>query len=334
MPNDAIQPDVSDQQANQQADQQKEEQQKQEQQERSKEEFVSREDMMARLVASRRDARAAEEGLSVDQDDTSATDAAAQAARQQAEETILSDEDLSRMKVRVKVNGVEALVPLDQLRATAQKTEAADRYLEEARTTLAEAKALREAQPAAPAAPAPSDDAQGSEQDVATMFTEALFQGDEEKAKEAFRRAIKPIAPPEVDATQIANQVRRQLALDRALDQFKADYSEIATDTHLATVADKFVFDIVGGRPLSQIPVDQIEGVFKEAGARTRQWIRDKAGVSGNEAAPTAARDERLARKATIDNLPAASARSTSVEPPPRTTSSVIEEMRRARGQA
>lgn len=346
MPNDAIQTDVSTPAEQQQTP--APEQKPAPEQNEGQEPRLSRAEMMARLAESRKESLKAD-GYDPDApateepDDPHAIDAAAsfhdqpntvdQVAKQQAEETILSDDQLANLRVRVKVNGVESIVPLDQLRATAQKTDSADRYLAEAKQLLNEVKAVgRNQQQAAPAtdeAPAEPTGNTSQEGDPIDAFTDALFQGDEARAKELLRRAVGGPA----NAAQIARQVEQQIVIRSALRQFAQDHRDITADPTLSRIADNFLYQETGGKPLEDIPTEKVGEVLEAAGRRTKEWLRSVSGIGPSATGTATTRNERLSRKASIDNLPSASARAVTSEAPPRTAQSVIESMKRARGQ-
>jgi hypothetical protein len=268
-------------------------------------------------------------------DDQAALDTARQLAVQ-SDTTIISDDQLAKLMVRTKVNGVEQLVPLDQVRAGFQKTESADKYLAEAKQLLNEVKAVGRQQPAAtPAAEegtTAAPDTTSQEADPIDEFTDALFQGDEKRAKDLLRKAVGGTAT--VKAQDIARQVEQQIVIRSALRQFAQDHREITSDPTLSRKADEFLFQVTGGRQLDELAPEQVPVALQAAGKATKEWLRSVSGLGPSaNAGPATTRSERLSRKETIDELPSASVRSSSTEPQPKTAVDVIAAMKRARGQ-
>jgi hypothetical protein len=261
-------------------------------------------------------------------------DAGEQLEAQRAENLILSDEDLSKYMVRVKINGKEELRPLTEVRATAQKTESADRYLADAKALLAEVKAAQSAQPAASATTPIEPEQTNDGTDAIDAAIDSLFQGDEATAKAKFRQAVmgRVQATPNALPDQLARQVEQRLVLRSALRQFAKDHKDITADPMARRVADTFLLEETGGVPIEQIDPDRIPEVLEEAGRKTKDWLRTMAGITPTQARATT-RDEKRALKAGIDELPAASTRAASTVPAPKSVSERIAEMAAARGQ-
>lgn len=246
-------------------------------------------------------------------------------------------DDVPQM-VRVKVNGVEELVPLARVIAQYQKGEAAEKRLDEATRLLEEARAAH-----AEAKPADKKEAAEKIAEAATnlvalkkQFFDAMYDGNQDKANESLDQiinesvatALKERAPATPDEASIiakvAPAVEQSLALRSALRQFQKDFPEIAKDSYLASRADAFLNEALTAGKAH-------EDAFKEAGERTRGWMRDALGIKTEVTAATA-RTERTERKAEIDNPPSASGKT--VVPEPATEgnpSATIAEMRRGR---
>lgn len=121
-----------------------------------------------------------------------------------------------------------------------------------------------------------------------------LFRGDEDGAAEALSALTDP--------HRVADQVRRQMATERALADFTQANPDIAGDRLLAGVADMHLAQEIGGRRFDALAPGEAADALAKAGARTRDWLR--------RVAPRAA-----------------------PEPAEVGASSIIERMRRARGQ-
>lgn len=278
-------------------------------------------------------------------DPTTPAARAAQVDRQTAQPIILDEGDLANYRVRKKVNGVETIVGVDELRTSAQKVDAADEYLAKAKTTLAEldavtkqaramaSQATPQTQPATPSAQAPSPTDSGP--DPIDAAVDHLFGGDDAKAKEALRQALKaqPTAAQEPDA--LARDVEQRVVIRSALRQFAKDHRDIAADPTLRRKADEFLYQELGNRgvtKLEDLDADQIPDVIAQAGTQTKDWLRSVAGVPATPT-PTQAPslDDKRRAKQGIDELPAASVRSSSMIAPPRTTADTIAAMAAAR---
>lgn len=265
---------------------------------------------------------------------------AAQVDRQLATPTIISDDDLGNFQVRKKVNGVETIVSLKDLRDSAQKNDAADEFLAKAKTTLAEitavsaqARALTAGltapvQPAAPAATAasPTD----STPDPLDAAVDHLFGGDDAGAKKAFREAM-----GRHDADALAREVEQRVVIRSALRQFAKDHRDIAADPTLRQKADAFLYQELtarGAARLEDLDSSVIPDVIALAGTQTKDWLREIAGVPTAPTAPAApSLDDKRRAKEAIDELPTASVRASVVAPPPRTASTTIADMQRSR---
>lgn len=241
--------------------------------------------------------------------------------------------------VRVKVNGVEEMVPLDRVVAAYQKSdsaekrlEAATRLLEEARAAHSVAKTTADKKEAAEAIA----NAQANVEGLKSEFFGAMFNGEQDKAKDALDKIIKEsvetalkgreIATPDEAAiiAKVTPAVEQSLEQRSALKQFQKDFPKIATDPYLANRADAFLTEAIkAGKPL--------DAAFKEAGEKTLDWMRETLGVKSAVTVSTA-RTERAARKQEIDSIPQASAKT----PAPKdeteqNVAATIAEMRKGR---
>jgi len=236
--------------------------------------------------------------------------------------------DLTR-KVKLKVNGQEVEKTLADVIADAQKVSAADDYLQRSRDQLhsineladqVRAKLVSDPTPA-PAAPADTTQTDPAEEGVA-----ALFRGDEDKAKEAFRRLAQA---PSLDPAKVVGLVRQQLTLDDARAAFLTAHPDADTDPIAIGVANtclRIELGKLGIPTVDALAPAQIKPVFEAAAKAMSAW----RGGQTSQPAPTID-PQRASKKAAIDELPAASARASTQEAPPKTNSSVIASMRAAR---
>lgn len=258
--------------------------------------------------------------------------------------------------VHVKVDGQELDVPLDEMVRQYQKNASADKRLAEATRLLREAQE-REAQSllqqqqaataavAANTAPNPAEEQNTPEPALAESgkeFLKALFEGDEENALNALQKVMqgRPAQPvavaPTLDVNQItanvAQQVQYQMAVDRALDANRRDYPELYADPDVEELAAAKIHG------LRQQGVDFFTALNTVSNdfAKKFQWgaQRTEPGRPAEVTPPTTTttRDAKLANKQGIDNVTSVSTKTVNQDDVPPTTSSVIAEMRAARG--
>lgn len=298
--------------------------------EKDLDEQISERDKYVEEIAQREIQRRAEsDGFEVDvpapqaeEADPSAPDPAP-APKSADPEYIVLDGDLSKYRLKSKVDGEEEIVPLDPVVRQYQKDKAADKRLAEATRLLNEA---REAQAKIAAPPEPEPQAQpanGSDE----AFIESLFEGDKERAKDELRKilAVRQQPTPTVDPEQIARRVKHELSVESASEKFQRDNPDIIEDPYLL-----HTFNAQWGAYI-QAGKDHLTAM-KDAEKDMRDWMTSK-GIGKPAPEPTTAtRDEKRARKAEIDTLPTTSTRATIPEEKPQTASDIMEEMRKARG--
>lgn len=255
-----------------------------------------------------------------------------QVARQTEEFIDLTDEDLKRIRIRTKVNGEEQLLTGDELRARAQKVAAADDYLTTAKEVLRAARA-QPAETATPAAPA-AEPPDLSEVDAAI---DAVFAGRDDNAKESLKKALLKLQGAQPAYTQQQMREMEQFLVTRSeLRQFAKNHPEIVSDQITRRIADEFITQELkasGVDKLEALPADRISEVLETAAARTQPYLPNKSAPAASPGNTATTLSERLKRKSTIDELPAAATRGSSSAPAPRTTLDVLNEMRKARGQ-
>ncbi len=240
---------------------------------------------------------------------------------------------LDKMLVTVKIDGVERQVTVEEMQRTYQKAGAADKRLEEATRLLREAQAREQQSP--PVGVAQSG-TQGDSANVpdggdeeGKQFLSALFEGDESKALEAFKKATggrhQPIQSESDLIAKLTPAIKQQLLQESALEKFEKDFADVVADPYLDQVAAEFIrAEMDGGKSF----IESLE----IGGNKTRDWIASKIPKTDPAPKPTMNRDAKLERKASIDQIPALNkAASTTVEQP-KSASEVIVAMRKARG--
>lgn len=273
-----------------------------------------------------------------------------QLAAQMAEQTVAQ---AAGDKVRIKVDGIEQEVLLDDVVRQYQKNSSADRRLAEATRLLREAEAARllveqqeaqlraqtqapQQQQAAEATPdsaaAPETEASGKE------FLKALFEGDEENALAALQKVVggrqQVQAPaPTLDIDQIAQavtaQVQQKFAVESALTQNQAAYPELYADPDMEALALTKI-----QRLREQTGTDflsALDSVSRDMAAKFG-WTASSEQGRQPDPAPTASnRTAKLDAKRQIDNVSSVNTKTTSTEAQPENVSDVIAAMKAAR---
>ena len=231
-----------------------------------------------------------------------------QLAEQLADDDGFISPDMLSRKVRLKVDGEELTVPLEQLVRTAQKESAADRRLREATELLrqAQARAQQPPQPGETTGNVQPSAAQGPSPDEETVKAKlkdalgAIFSGDEDAAAEAFAQVLasrqaQPAAP-QVDPDALAEVVTQRLDERSALDRFLGTYQRIASNPWLQQAADAELNRLrAEGKPFSEALDLAGKTVYEQFGYELPQ-------AAPKNTAPATTRQETLrARKADLD---------------------------------
>ena len=223
--------------------------------------------------------------------------------------------------VTIKVDGVMQQVSRDKiyeagLRAV-QKESSADRRLEEATRLLREVE-QRIAPPPVQNTPPP----QAWDEEIIAY---ALAHGTEEQKAEAVRQirgGRQEMATPDQIANNVEARILDKVDFQSSAAWFQDTYKDIVSDPYLlqlASLQEDHMRANGDKRPRKELYAEIGDGLRKLKGG----------GV------PVTTLEEKRTHKASITNLPAASARRTTPQAPaPKTPSQIIEEMRTKRGQA
>jgi len=246
-------------------------------------------------------------------------------------------EDKPPQKLKIKIDGEEEEITLDEAVRIVQKNRAADKRLAEASRLLKEAQeksVTDDAQKKATESAKEDEKRKETLKDLNKKFVAAMLEGDEGKAADVNLeiqslliegRPEPTPKEPAVDVGQIASQVKQQLEVESALKKSKIDYPELYKDPDLEAVAAAKIERMM--KDEEQSFSDALETVAKEFSTKFG-W---KAGRKPETQESTTSRSQKLEKKAGIDVLPAASARAVSTTPEPLTPSQRIEQMRKAR---
>lgn len=222
-----------------------------------------------------------------------------QVAAQLTDDGLVPAEMLGR-KVRLKVDGREQDVTLEQLVRDAQKSQAADQRLAEATAILRAAQETRQQEtvntipPSTPQTPPPEARKAKLKDALA-----ALLSGDEDAAADAFEAVLgqpQPTAVAAPDTEAIAEAVSQRLDERSALVKFFGDYPRVASNPYLQAAAD----DALAG---FRAEGKSFQEALNLAGAAVYQqfgYEREPAAPPKKEPTTTRA-DAVQARKANLD---------------------------------
>jgi hypothetical protein len=248
--------------------------------------------------------------------------------------------------VKLKVDGQERFIPLEQARAVLSKNEAADARLREAARQRQEIEAreralqAREAEVNARAQklgtqPPDTDAGDPDLKTEAKKLANKLLTGTEDEVAETLVTVLTPrqAKAPVVDPKAIAKEVRQELTAEQAqeklvesLKKFEEDFEDIAKDPVLYAAAD-----VISDQVKAENPTWTTDQILSETGKRTRERFGQP-----RPAVTTTATVNRQERKNNLRPLPQArvAAQAKPTEERPMTPAEVVREQRRARGQA
>ena len=259
----------------------------------------------------------------------------------------------------IKVDGEDIKVPFSDLRSSHQKDRASQKRFEEAAEygrkvqhreaqlnsyvqRMQQQQQMQRPQP-------PSQDAEPEQEqpddspELIKKYHEALYEDDADKAAELFKALTnkgrsEPAATPNVDqAVQQAlqramaqqhaqNQRQQQWAYHKSLEDAVKwsdnEYPDIANTPELRAVADNRTIELTQSNP-DWSP----QQIMQEAAETTRQWAKEFLSPNKNERAD---RKKKIVQHPKATN---ASSRIGEEEPVPETSSDIIKEMQRVRGQ-
>lgn len=239
-------------------------------------------------------------------------------------------DDPSKYKVKVKLEGKEEELSLDEVLRGFQKDQVASRRLNEATRLLKEAeekvKAAGSAAPASESSAEPAEDVRSE----ARKVIDALMEGDDGAAAEA----LAALAAGRGNSTQtqslastdeVAAAVKHQLEVESALSDFEKQYSDVVTDPHLATMTNAFLQEEL----LSET---DMAVALRKAGDRTRDWLSSKTGGGKPQGDSSTASGDRVAMKRGMDSVPNLSASSSQQGEADESAHDIINAMKAERG--
>lgn len=253
---------------------------------------------------------------------------------EQIEAQAVEPEPQKEQTVRVKVDGVEMELPISEVVKSYQKDAAATKRLQAATELL---RVAEEKAAAAQVKTQIQDEGQSDDESLGRIkeaFSK-LYEGDEDGAAQAMlsllaKGAKQSVATPvpQVDTEAIAVAVKQQLEVDSAYEKVQTDYPELFSESERG---------IVLGRETYQRMTQKVSGGISRAQAlrESAEEVAALFGVqkAGRSAEPVStARDEKLARKAKLDNPRAANVVAGGVQSPAeQNVSATIQEIARSR---
>lgn len=247
--------------------------------------------------------------------------------------------------MKVKIDGTEQTVPISEVQTNYQKGAAADARLRQASDRAKELdrreqqlRATEQAMAQRAKQPTPSKPDAKVVSDAESNLAEAIYSGDQNMVTEAigkFREVVteqiqsaQATAPQtkELDPGQIAQLVENRIAVSSAQAQFAKDFAEVKADPFLEELADR-----ESSRLLTEEPHLTPAENLQKAGEFAMKWLDSKRPAPKDTPDPAATRTERKRQTA---GAPTGTVRSPSEAEPQVTHGSILDEMRRARGQA
>jgi hypothetical protein len=222
--------------------------------------------------------------------------------------------------VKLKVNGKEMELPLEEVIARAQKVESADQYLADA---AAQRRALEE-QNRAPAPPAPKQE----EVDYSAM-ARALQVGSEEEAVASLKKLVQQATVRPSPQDDVSRMIEERLMFRDAYNGFRSEFKDVVDDPRLFAMAlqmDREQTEKGDSRPYAER--------YTEIGTELRGWV---SGFKGSSApAPAPAGQTRQERKETAPQTPTAAAGKAAPQPQEQeeddSPAAVVARMAAARG--
>jgi len=248
--------------------------------------------------------------------------------------SVLDDDQLDKVMVRVKVDGQVVELPLSEVTKGYQKDAVASRRLaqaaEERKLLDAEKMALAEQKRQIETAGTLSLEDDGDVDAQVSAIMAGLVEGDEEAASNALKSILKgrqsatPIDEESLLAKAEARIEQKKIETEngKAWQEFVESNPAFGDETSKQRQYGDFLFVSVYGPQVQAGEISYREALSKAA--------EDVATVFSPPVNP---RQSKIDRKAAIDNLPVAGARSVRTVPAAESTEDILAEMRRERGQ-
>lgn len=233
-------------------------------------------------------------------------------------------EEEEPQKYKIKVNGKEEELTMEELIERAQKSQAAEEKFQEAARLRAEADALRKQNIEQPS---PKDVADKKREEDRALVR-AIQVGTEDEAMAAIEK-LRQGNTPSVTTDEVARTIDERLTFNEAVNRFKTEFSDI--------VSDPVLLDLVLTRDKSLIEQGDRRGYwerYENIGNDVRKWVQEKT----KPVTPSAVTQEQTKqqRKASAPAAPKGASQkapeAVAEEDQDIPTSQVIAEMAKARG--
>ena len=222
---------------------------------------------------------------------------------EEPEETPVKEE-VDRYKI--KVNGEEKELTIEELIARAQKVESADVYLAEAARLRREALEEQKKVPSGPS----EEDIQNNLLEERRALARAIQMGTEEEAVEAIAKLQQSSRAPSFTKDELTRTVDERLSFQEAVNQFRSNYADIVDDSVLAQMAAQ--------RDQELLASGDRRGYLERytaIGDDIRSWVK---GIKGDEPRT----QDKQTRKASAKGVPSAA----SVKSKPASSDDDVEE--------
>lgn len=230
-----------------------------------------------------------------------------QQADDQEDDPTVTPNEQAEQKIRLKVNGKELELPIEEVIARAQMVESAHDYLEQAKRIRLDAVQSSQAAPKPDATVSPVDD------DLALV--RAIQMGSEEEAVQAIRRLKGP-------TTDLPKMIDERMSFQQAVSRFQTEFKDVFDDPILRQVVLSKDAELV-----SQGDARPYWDRYESIGNEVREWA--------GSVRKTPSEPDKRQRKASVTSIPSAASRvsSQAQEEPEESVSDVIAQMARTRGQ-
>jgi hypothetical protein len=280
-----------------------------------------------------------DEGKKPVEDKTDSTDADTQLAAQLGD--TIDPSAYATTKIKIKVDGEEREVTLDEVTKSFQIESAARKRMTEATQTKAEADRLLAEAKAAKPAPSEKTSETSSNTDLIEKYkaqAEALLEGDTDKYAQLAVEiqqlgGASTTAMPDVEklTKDLVPKIKQQMTVESAYDAFTSTYSDVVANPILYQMSVEKYHELTAeGKDAAT--------AFTEAGEHARSEVRKMAEAQGMviPTPSTATKQDRLdvKRQATsTTNVKSASQTAQSTLTPPKTRAEVLAQMAKSRGQ-
>lgn len=236
-------------------------------------------------------------------------------------------DDPSKYMVKVKVDGQELEMSLNDVVSGFQRKEASDKRFQEAARLRKEAEMLLQNKPQQTESVTHNEVADDVKSSAKAVIS-SLLDGDEENAAETLAKMIagRGNATQNLSTYDVVSKVTQQLEVDSALQEFENEYADLLADPHLTSITNEY------------LAVERESGehktysdMLKTAGNATREWLAQR-GVTSANPTTTIQNNSRVAIKQRLEQIPTVSASAGNAQEVEESAADVIAQMKKERG--